>query len=322
MTDNNKTDTSTRRDFLKTAGLATAAVAGGVLTAGVAQASSGHSATKKEYAGKTAFITGGARGIGLATAQMFASHGANIVIFDIASTDIKGVGYEVANKDDLAKAKATIEKQGVSCLTVTGDVRNKKSLDKAVNQAISLFGTIDFMVANAGVTQIGYLPDFNETEVEAVIDINVSGVIKTTQAVIPQMIKQQSGRIVFISSILGRKGNRDWPIYAASKWAVIGFAKSAAHLLGKHNITCNTLCPGLVDTKLVNNDFVLKRWLPHDPKWENVVGWVEQNHPIPKGVYQPAEIANAVKIFCDPVTDTVTGEVFDISMGSSAEGLG
>jgi NAD(P)-dependent dehydrogenase (short-subunit alcohol dehydrogenase family) len=133
------------------------------------------------------------------------------------------------------------------------------------------------------------------------------------------MKKQKSGRIVFISSILGRKGNKDWPIYAASKWAVIGFAKSTAHLLGKDNITCNTICPGLVNTKLVNNEYVLKRWLPHDPKWSNVVGWVEQNSPIPKGVYQPKDIAEVIKIFCEPSTGTVTGEVFDISMGASAE---
>lgn len=318
MSEDKKNEYIGRRELIAKAGIATAAIASGMISTNPSHAQSSAS-TKKQYSGKTAFITGGARGIGLATAEMFATNGANIVIFDIASTNIDGVGYSVSNEKDLKNAKSKIEKLGVKCLTIKGDVRIKKSLELAVKKTLKSFKTIDFMVANAGVTQIGYLPDFSELEVSAILDINVSGVIKTTQAVIPHMIKQKSGRIIFISSILGRKGNKDWPVYSASKWAVIGFAKSTAHLLGKDNITCNTICPGLVDTKLVNNEYVLKRWLPHDPKWSNVVRWVEKNHPIPKGVYKPSEIAAAVKIFCDEGASTITGEVLDISMGASAE---
>ena len=318
MSEDKKDEHIGRRELIAKVGIATAAIASGAISTNTSHAQSSVIA-KKQYSGKTAFITGGARGIGFATAEMFATNGANIVIFDIASTKIDGIGYSVSNEKDLQNAKTKIEKLGVKCLTIKGDVRNKKSLDLAVMKTIKKFNTIDFMVANAGVTQIGYLPDFSELEVSAILDINVSGVIKTTQAVIPQMIKQKSGRIIFISSILGRKGNKDWPVYSASKWAVIGFAKSTAHLLGKNNITCNAICPGLVDTKLVNNEYVLKRWLPHDPKWSNVVSWVEKNHPIPKGVYKPSEIAAAVKIFCDDGASTITGEVLDISMGASAE---
>ncbi|MEM7183706.1 MAG: SDR family NAD(P)-dependent oxidoreductase [Spirochaetota bacterium] len=321
--DNKKTG---RKEFLAKAGLTTAAVSGALLNP--AQAIAGEYANSsqewlenfsKSYKGKTAFITGGARGIGLAAAEMFARNGANVVIFDIASKRIRGVGHSVASEYDLRKAKSKIEKYGVQCLAIKGDVRNKKSIVNAVEKAVKRFQSIDFMVANAGVTQIGDLVEFDDEEISAILDINISGVIKTTQAVIPQMKKQKSGRIIFISSILGRRGNKDWAVYSASKWAVIGFAKSSAHLLGKYNITCNAICPGLVDTKLVNNDFVLKRWFPGDPKWSNVVKWVEQNSTIPKGVYQPSEIADAIKIFCDNGTSTVTGEVLDISMGASAE---
>mgnify|MGYP006171676861 FL=1 len=275
--------------------------------------------TTSEYKGKTAFITGGARGIGLATAEMFASEGANVVLFDIANDKIEGIGYSVSSKQDLENAKAKIEALGVKCLAIRGDVRDKKSLDDAVEQAISKFQSIDFAIVNAGVTQIGNLTEFNEQEIAAILDINVAGVIKTTQAVIPQMRKQKSGRIVFISSILGRKGNKDWPVYTASKWAVIGFAKSAAHLLGKDNITCNIICPGLVNTKLVNNSFILERWLPQSPKWESVNEWVKSNSPIPMGAYEPSAIAEIVKMFCSQRMFNITGEVFDINQGESAE---
>jgi len=189
-----------------------------------------------------------------------------------------------------------------------------------MEKTIETFGSIDFLVANAGVTQIGELTEFTDEEISAILDINVAGVIKTTQAAIPYMRKQKSGRIIFISSILGRKGNKDWPVYSASKWAVIGFAKSCAHLLGKDNITCNAICPGLVNTKLVNNNIILEKWLPHDPKWSTVVNFVKNSSPISNGVYEPKDIANVIKIFCEPNTSTVSGEVFDISMGASAEG--
>lgn len=308
-----------RRDALKKSTLAFAGVSTLPLM-GFAKASENENAIKAaDFEGKTAFITGGARGIGLATAEMFAFNGANIVIYDIASSKIEGIGYSVASKEDLESAKAKIEAYGVKCLAIQGDVRDKKSLDKAVEQTIANFQSIDFAIVNAGVTQIGNLTEFTDQEIAAILDINVAGVIKTTQAVIPQMRSQKSGRIVYISSILGRKGNKDWPVYAASKWAVIGFAKSTAHLLGKDNITCNTICPGLVNTKLVNNSFVLEKWLPHSPKWETVDEWVKTNSAIPMGAYEPSAIAGVVKMFCSPSMSTVTGEVFDINQGESAE---
>jgi NAD(P)-dependent dehydrogenase (short-subunit alcohol dehydrogenase family) len=319
MKENNHRNNFSRRDALNKGAITLAGVSTLPLM-GFAQSSeneNGINAT--EYKGKTAFITGGARGIGLATAEMFASCGANVVIYDIAIDKIEGIGHSVASKTDLENAKIKIEAYGVKCLALQGDVRDKKSLDKGVEQTIAKFKSIDFVIVNAGVTQIGNLTDFNDQEIAAVLDINVAGVIKTTQAVIPQMRSQKSGRIVFISSILGRKGNKDWPIYAASKWAVIGFAKSTAHLLGKDNITCNTICPGLVNTKLVNNSFVLERWLPHSPKWETVDEWVKANSAIPMGAYEPSAIAGVVKIFCSPSMSTVTGEVFDINQGESAE---
>ncbi len=191
--------------------------------------------TPKELTGKTAFITGGARGIGLAVAIEMAKAGANIVIYDIATEVIPNVGYKLSSENDLEQAKLTIEALGVKCIAIKGDVRNRKLLESAVAKAVSSFGSLDFVVANAGITQAGAIEEFSEQDIKVVFEINVEGVIKTTQAVAPILKKQKSGRIIYISSGLGRVGNELFPIYTASKWAVIGFAKSAALTYAKDN---------------------------------------------------------------------------------------
>ncbi|WP_144394731.1 SDR family NAD(P)-dependent oxidoreductase [Pleionea sediminis] len=317
-----------RRAFLTKAAVASASLTGGMLMAGAANANSvtaasdANKTSSKSYDGKTAFVTGGARGIGLATAEMFAANGANVVIFDIASGSIKGVQYPVASEADLSIAKNKIESYGVNCLVYKGDVRDRDAQSKAMKETVNRFGSLDFVVANAGVTQIGELEKFTDQQVDAVIDINVGGVVKTTQAAMPYMQQQKSGRIVYISSILGRQGDKDWPVYSASKWAVIGFAKSTAHLLGKDGITCNVICPGLVNTHLVNNPQILGAWLPNSPNWESVNNWLKNNNTIPMGAYEPEDIAAVVKLFCEPATKTVTGEIFDIAQGAAAKALG
>ena len=308
-----------KREFLTASGMATVAAAAGVMRTNSVNAAEPNLKNSQSYQNKTAFITGGARGIGLACAKMFASNGANVVIYDIASKDIQGIDYPVATESDLELAKQEVEKLGVKCLTFKGDVRSRLTLTNAMKKTVKDFGSLDFLIVNAGVTQIGKLEEFSDEEIAAVLDINLSGAIKTTQVALPILKKQKSGRIVYISSILGRRGNKDWPIYAASKWGLIGFAKSTAHLMAKENVTCNTICPGLVNTKLVNNEFILKKWMPQSPSWTAVEKLIQGFNPIPIGAYKPEDIAGAVKIFCDPSTAQVTGEVFDIAMGASSE---
>lgn len=278
--------------------------------------------TPTETKGKTAFITGGARGIGLAVAIEMAKAGANVVIYDIATEVLPNVGYKLSSEADLQVAKTTIEALGVKCITIKGDVRNRKSLENAMAQAVSNFGSLDFVVANAGVTQAGTIEEFSEQDIKVVFEINVEGVIKTTQAAAPILKKQKSGRIIYISSGLGRVGNELFPIYTASKWAVIGFAKSAALTFAKDNITCNVICPALVNTKLVNNPYILGKMAPQNPTMETVWDMLKAGNPIAKGYYEPIDIAKAVMIFAGEATAHVTGEVFDISLGMSARNVG
>jgi NAD(P)-dependent dehydrogenase (short-subunit alcohol dehydrogenase family) len=318
--DDSKSRLPSRREALKYAGLTGLAAMGAGVIGSNAMASEGSSQDSKvqtEFSGKSVFITGGARGIGFATAEAFAKDGANIVLFDICQ-DVKGIKYPLATKDDLQNSKEKIESWGVRCLAIEGDVRNLSDLAGAMKTAVDEFGSLDILFANAGVTQIGLLDTFTDEEISSVLDINVAGVIKTTQAALPIMRKQKSGRIIYISSILGRRGNKDWPIYSASKWAVIGLAKSTAHLMAEHNVMCNVICPTLVHTKLIDNEFMLKAMVPHSPTWQTLMEYFKTINPIPVGSYQPEDIAALVKVFSGAATAKITGEVFDIQLGDNA----
>jgi hypothetical protein len=149
------------------------------------------------------------------------------------------------------------------------------------------------------------------------------GVIKTTQAAVGFMKPQGSGRIIYISSALGRMGNELFPIYTSTKWAVIGFAKSAALSYGKFNILCNTIAPGLANTPLADNDFMLRKLLPDkpNPTFAMLSEQLKPGNPIAVGHVEPVDVAKAVLFFSGSATRRVTGEVFDVSYGSLARSI-
>ncbi len=322
MLKNNKTS---RRDMIKKGAIGAAALAAStVLGTGVAQVSKrDQNPVNYQLSGKTAFITGGARGIGLAIAEEMAKSGANIVLFDIASGKIPHVGYAVANARDLQSAKAKIEALKVKCLAIKGDVRRRGDLENAMKQAVASLGSLDIVVANAGVTQVGAIEEFSPEEISVVYDINIEGVVKTIQAAAPIMKQQKSGKMIFISSALGRMGNELFPIYASSKWAVIGIAKSAALSYGRDNILCNVVSPGLVRTKFADNAYVLGKMMPNDPAptFDKVSEMLRPGNPIDVGHLEPEDVAKAVMIFATDATSKVTGEVFDVSYGSLARSI-
>ena len=234
----------------------------------------------------------------------------------IALTDLEGVNYPLATDLDLANAKSKIESYGVKCISYKGDVRDRSALSDAVGMAVKQFGTLDHVVANAGVTQIGMMEYFSEKEIQTVIDINVTGVVKTIQASIPVMRKQNSGGITILSSVLGRMGEEWFPVYSGTKWAVIGLAKSTALIMGKHNVTCNAICPTVVKTKLMNNKYVLGAMSPENPTWEGLETLMKQwRNPLPMGAYNPNEIGEMVKFFASKSGEKITGEVLGVAAG-------
>ena len=274
---------------------------------------------KKEFSGKTAFVTGGARGIGFACAESLAKRGANVVLFDIAS-QISGVPYPLASEEDLQNAQAQILSYGVGCLVVRGDVRDEQAQADAVNQAVSTFGSLDFVVANAGITQLGQIENFSEAELSLVIDINLKGVIKTIQAVTPILREQNSGRIVTMSSVTGRGGANGFPIYGATKWGVIGLTKTTAQALGPHNVTCNALCPTLVRTGLLENDYVMSAFNPggEPMTWDQFTSTGPSAHLLPVRYFEPEVVGEAAAFLCSEGSAMISGDVFDIAGGANA----
>lgn len=294
---------------------ATAATLGAATLAGPAAAQTGTG----EFAGKSAFITGGARGIGRACAEALAAGGANIVLFDIAE-HLPDVPYPLATAADLSETKAAIEQMGVECLAIQGDVRDFDAQKAAIDQAVSAFGSLDFAVANAGITQIGPIEDFDEDQLSIVIDINLKGVIKTIQAATPIMRAQNSGRIITMSSVTGRAGSPNFPIYSATKWAVIGLAKSTALALGRSNVTCNAVCPTLVHTKLLDNEYILSQIVPGQPlTFEQFNEGAKGRHILPVGLYEPSRIGDTVRFLCSDAAALISGDVFDVGAGLNAQ---
>lgn len=312
-----------RRQMLRIGTIGAAAVAAStVMSARQSMAQSG--TAPKELSGKTAFVTGGARGIGLASAEELARAGANIVLFDIATPHVPNVQYPLASPDDLAKAKARVEAHGVRCLTVQGDVRSLQAQQDAMAQAVETFGGLDIVLANAGVSQAGRIEEFTAEDISAQYEINVAGVVKTTQAAVPHLRVQGGGRLIYISSGLGRVGNDLFPVYTSTKWAVIGFAKSAALSYGHDNIMCNVVAPDLVRTPLADNPVILGKMLPNDPNptFDAISAILEPGNPIPVGHHEVEDIAKAVMFFAGDATKNMTAEVLDVSYGSAARNIG
>ena len=185
---------------------------------------------------KTVIVTGGAKGIGKAIALKFASEGANIVL-----------NYRSTSPEEV---KNEIEAMGVKCLTVQADVSNTEEAQKLVDEAIAEFGGVDVLVNNAGITRDTLLMRMKEEDFDAVINTNLKGCFNVMKAVNKIMMKQRSGAIINMSSVIGLAGNIGQVNYAASKAGVLGMTYSVAKELAARNITCNAIAPGMIATDM------------------------------------------------------------------------
>lgn len=309
----------TRRAAMGTA-FASAAAAASAATSAAAQ----DGATPAgPLSGKTAFVTGGARGIGLASAEEMARAGASIVLFDIATPDLPNVQYPLSSEADLAAAQVRIEALGAECMIYKGDVRSLADQQEAMAQAVDRFGSLDIVLANAGISRVGPIEDASAEDISTIFEINVGGYIKTTQAAVPHLRAAGGGRIIYVSSGLARVGNDIFPIYGSTKWAINGFAKSAAVSYGSENIMCNVVAPGLVDTPFADNDAVLNAMLPdvENPTFAAVSENLAPFNPIPVGHLEPIDVAKSVMFFTGDATKNMTGEVLDVSLGAAATSI-
>lgn len=190
--------------------------------------------------GKSALVTGASRGIGKAIALELAKQGANVAV--------NYAGSE-------AKAQAVVEEiqqLGVKAFKIQADVANESSVKDMVKEVIGQFGTIDILVNNAGITRDNLLMRMKEEEFDQVINTNLKGVFVCTKAVTRQMMKQKSGKIINVSSIVGVSGNPGQANYVAAKAGVIGLTKSTAKELASRNIFVNAVAPGFIATDMTD----------------------------------------------------------------------
>src|SRR5277367_4855236 len=207
--------------------------------------------------GKIALITGGANGIGLATAERFAREGAKLILWDVSDK-----GLEVVERLISAGHQAIFKKVSV---TDQGDVQ------AAVGEAHGLYGRIDILINNAGITRDRTLLKMSKQEWDDVIAVNLTGVFNCTQAVAPIMKEQNYGRIVSASSNVAIRGNYGQTNYVATKSAIIGMTKVWAMELGRYGITANCIAPGFIQTAMTDAmpEAVREQSLPFIPlgKW-------------------------------------------------------
>ncbi len=239
--------------------------------------------------GKTAVVTGAARGIGRAICVKLAEAGANVVGIDIALDTMGETG-------DLVKA------QGVQFLALEGNVTKFEDLQAAFAKAVEQFGSLDILVNNAGITRDGLLIRMDDADWNAVLSINLTGVFNGIKAASRQMMKQRSGRIINIASVVGIIGNAGQANYSASKAGVIGLTKTAARELASRGINVNAVAPGFIVTAMTDK-------LNEEEK--------EKLHAqIPlKRLGEPEDVADAVLFLAGPHSGYVTGQVIKVDGG-------
>ncbi len=239
--------------------------------------------------GKTALVTGSARGIGASIAASLAKEGVNIIITDI-------------NDNNAGNITAEIQKHGVKCWFYTMNVADSSSVSECIKKIQEAGIGIDILVNNAGVTRDNLLIRLKEEDWDMVLNVNLKGAFNCTKVVAPIMMKSRWGRIINITSIVGVMGNKGQANYSASKAGMIGLTKSCAHELASRNITVNAIAPGFIVSDMTNalSEEVQKDFMSKIPLGR--FGGVE-------------EIANTVTFLASEKAAYITGQVLGVNGG-------
>lgn len=243
--------------------------------------------------GKNALVTGGSRGIGYAIVKKYAEQGANVAFTYLNSVE---------------KANAIVEEistaYGVRVLAYQSDAASYTAAEELVNEVVKEFGRIDILVNNAGITRDNLILRMSEEQFDAVINANLKSVFNLTKQVSKTMLRQKSGSIINLSSIVGLRGQAGQSNYAASKAGIIGFSKSIAEEFGSRSIRCNAISPGFIETDMTHV-------LAEDTKKTLL-------SQIPLGrMGRAEEIADAALFLGSDMSVYITGQVLSVCGGMS-----
>jgi len=240
--------------------------------------------------GKNVIITGASRVIGKGIAKVFADNGANVAVTYSSS---EGPALELEKE---------LSSKGVKAKAYKSNAASFEESEKLVAQVLEDFDGIDVLINNAGITKDNLLMRMSEEDFDKVIDTNLKSVFNMTKAVQRTLLKQRSGSIINMSSVVGVKGNAGQTNYAASKAGMIGFTKSVALELGSRNIRCNAIAPGFIETEMTGklDEKVVQSW--------------RDAIPLKRGG-TPEDIANACLFFASDLSSYVTGQVLNVGGG-------
>ncbi len=239
--------------------------------------------------GKVAIVTGGAQGIGKSIATQLALAGANVVIADVMEEKAKSTAEEISQS-------------GNQAIYIGVDVASLSSVEEMVKKTLDKFGRIDILVNNAGVTRDALIMRMKEEDWDLVLDINLKGAFNCIKIVSPVMMKQKSGKIVNIASIVGINGNAGQANYSASKGGLIALTKTCAKELASRQINVNAVAPGFIQTSMTER-------LPGEVK-------EKLSSQIPLGkIGKPEDVASAVLFLVSEKSSYITGEVIKVDGG-------
>ena len=240
--------------------------------------------------GKTAIVTGATRGIGKGVALKLAEQGANIAFTYVSSSE-KALALE-----------NELQAFGVKAKAYKSDASLMKDAEELIKDVIENFESIDVLVNNAGITIDNLLMRMSEEDFDRVLEVNLKSIFNMTKAVQRTMLKQRSGSIVNMTSVVGVKGNIGQSNYAASKAGVIGFTKSIALELGSRNIRCNAIAPGFIETEMTENlgEEVIKNW--------------RNSIPLKRGG-TPEDVANTTLFLASDLSAYITGQTLHVCGG-------
>ena len=251
--------------------------------------------TGTELENRVSLVTGGSRGIGRAIALKLAALGSRVAVNYVA--------IEESNKADADDVVKSITDTGGEAMAVEADVRDSEAVKGMVEQVAEIWGKIDILVNNAGINRDTLLLRMSDEAWDAVIDTNLRGAFLCTKYAVKHMMKQQWGRVISLSSVVGRVGNAGQSNYAASKGGIIAFTKSVAREMGSRNITVNAIAPGFIVTDMTNK-------LPPETR-DGLLSMI----PLAR-LGQPEDVAELVAFLAGEKAGYITGQVITIDGGA------
>jgi (+)-trans-carveol dehydrogenase len=265
--------------------------------------------------GKTAFITGAARGQGRSHALRLAAEGADIVAVDICR-DIEGVPFPQASAEDLCETVHLVEQHDQRIVAAEADVRDLEALERVLADAVEVVGPIDIVIANAAVNSYDLTADMSPQDWRTVIDVNLTGVWQTVKAAIPHL--RDGGSVIIISSVAGLQGFASITHYAAAKHGLVGLARSLAVELGERGIRVNTIHPTQVPTQMILNEETYRLFAPdvEHPGVDELKVASQAGMAIPTPWIEPEDVSNAVLFLASDESRFITGVALPVDAGA------